>query len=96
MFNGNLNIIRDKGIGYELFGNRAYIKDEWKIVGTVPPFGTGEFELYNLKKDPFERTDLSAKRPDKREELIGLWNDYANRVGVVYDPVDVSQIKMKE
>ena len=78
------NIHVNEGVGYELHGNRAYFKDEWKIVSLVSPFGTGDWQLYNLSQDPSEIIDLSVEFPDKREELIAAWNIYKEYVGMVY------------
>ena len=78
------NIHANEGVGYELHGNRAYFKGEWKIVNLAVPFGTGDWQLYNLSSDPSEINDLSIEFPDKREELIAGWNTYKENVGMVY------------
>ena len=48
------------------------------------PMGTGEWQLYDLAKDPGETTDLSAQYPDIKEQLIQLWMEYAKH-NEVYD-----------
>jgi arylsulfatase len=78
------NIHANAGVGYELSGNRAYFKGEWKIVNLKVPFGTGDWQLYNLSTDPSEINDLSVEFPDKREELIAGWNTYKENVGMVF------------
>ena len=78
----------NEGVGYELHGRRAYFKDEWKIVHLSIPFGNGEWQLYNLNDDPTEINDLSNEYPEKRKELIAAWNEYSEKVGMVYDPLD--------
>jgi arylsulfatase len=35
--------------------------------------GNAPWELYDLRADPTEMTDLAGSRPDKLGELIGLW-----------------------
>ena len=82
----------NEGIGYELHGSRAYIKNEWKIVNMQKPFGTGDWELFNIAKDPTEDIDLSEQFPDKRTELIADWNEYSEKVGVVFDPLDMDAL----
>ncbi|OGU66309.1 MAG: hypothetical protein A2W30_03370 [Ignavibacteria bacterium RBG_16_36_9] len=72
------------GMGWELFEMRAYIKGNWKILRLPQPMGTGEWQLYDLEKDPAETIDLSAKFPDIKEKLVNEWNDYA-RQNEVYD-----------
>jgi arylsulfatase len=44
---------------------------------------TGDWELFNLKDDPAEMRDLSAKHPEKREALLKLWDEYVNTGGVI-------------
>lgn len=71
-------IQRDNGIGYELFEMKAYLKDNWKILRLPFPMGSGEWELFDIEKDPGETTDLSSKYPEIREKLIGEWKVYAS------------------
>lgn len=89
LLSGETNDIHlTEGVGYELHGSRAYFRDEWKIVSLPPPFGTGDWQLYNLVSDPSETNDLSEEHPEKRNELITGWNDYSQNVGVVFDPLN--------
>jgi len=58
---------------HEQGGKRALRQGDWKLVQTnVSANPPGKFELYNLKKDPSETTDLSAKYSEKVRELTGL------------------------
>ena len=72
----------DDYMGWELFGNRAIRQGDWKLRWQWRPFGTGEWELFNLADDPAERFDLATARPDKLHEMYGLWEEYvaANNV----------------
>ena len=54
-----------------------------KAVFVPPPFGQGEWQLFNLSKDPGETDDLSKKDTKKMEELKAAWKQYADDVGVV-------------
>jgi len=69
-------------MGWELFGNRAIRQGDWKLRWQWRPFGTGEWELFNLADDPAERIDLATTMPDKLDQMYGLWQDYvaANNV----------------
>ena len=40
--------------------------------------------LYNLAKDPSEKTDLASKYPDLVIEMTRQWNDWFNDVMVDY------------
>ncbi len=81
------------GIGYELHGMCAYIKADWKILRLPQPFGTGEWELFNLRQDPAESKDLSAINTEKLQELVLEWENYKDDVGVIYDPIDMRMIE---
>ena len=63
-------------VGYELFGQKAYFDGDWKILFMPKPFGTGDWELFNLKNDPGELNDLSKQYPDKRKDMVALWEQY--------------------
>jgi hypothetical protein len=72
----------DDYMGWELFGNRAVRQGDWKLRWQFKPFGTGEWELFNLVNDPAERIDLAKSLPDKLEDMHRLWEEYvvANNV----------------
>jgi arylsulfatase len=69
-------------LAWELFGNRAVRRGDWKLRWQVEPFGKGDWELFNVASDPAERKDLAAERPDKVKEMVALWDAYvlANHV----------------
>ena len=68
---------------FEMFGNRALYHDSWIAVcrhGRLPWQTSGSFnfaddkwELYNLQEDFSEGTDLSAKNPQKLNELQDMF-----------------------
>ena len=70
-------------VGYELFGLKAFFAGDWKILWMPQPFGPGDWELFNLKQDPAELTDLSAQHPEKLKEMVALWEQYKKDNGVL-------------
>jgi len=80
-------------VGYELFGLKAYIAGDWKILWMPEPFGKGEWELFDLKQDPAEMNDLSEQHPDRLEEMIGRWEQYKKDNGVLDISYDLSETK---
>jgi arylsulfatase len=70
-------------LGWELFGNRAIRQGDWKISWHYEPFGTWDWQLFNLAEDLGEQYDLSGKFPEKRNELIALWDEYVAMNGVI-------------
>ena len=70
-------------LGYELFGMKAFFDGDWKILWMPPPFGPGDWQLYNLKDDPAEMNDLSDQYPDRLAEMIARWEQYEAANGVL-------------
>ncbi|MHC5123752.1 MAG: arylsulfatase, partial [Planctomycetota bacterium] len=54
-----------------------------KAVKVPKPYGTDQWQLFNVIKDPGESNDLSKSMPDKLNELKAAWDDYAEEVGVI-------------
>lgn len=73
---------RGEPIGFELYGNRALVLDDWKILRSFPPEGDGRWALYDLEKDPGEQNDLAEREPRRLERMVELWNGYAEANGV--------------
>jgi len=70
-------------VGYELFGMKAYFVGDWKILLMQKPYGTGEWQLYNLAEDPAEMNDLSKQYPGKLKDMVVLWEQYKKENGVL-------------
>ena len=76
------NVHGNKPIGWELYGNRALVKGEFKAVLIWPPEGNGKWQLYNISKDPTENNNLAKSHPSVLQELITDWQGYAETNGV--------------
>ena len=69
---------------FEHHANRAVILGDWKLVSegnNKEPY-LGNWELYNLKDDRTETTNLMARYPDKAQELKELWDRWATENNV--------------
>jgi arylsulfatase len=64
-------------------GGKWLRQGDYKAVMVPPPFGEGEWQLFDMAKDPGETDDLSNTHPQKLEELKTAWKQYADEVGVV-------------
>jgi len=62
-------------IFWEYMRNKAVRQGKWKLV-TV---GDNPWELYDMQTDRTELNDLSAKMPEKVEELAGLYDAWVRR-----------------
>jgi len=70
-------------MAWEVFGNRAVRQGDWKLRWEYKPYGTEEWELFNLAGDVAERHDLAAKHPDKVKELLARWDEYVREYDVI-------------
>ena len=70
-------------LAWELFGNRAVRQGNWKLRWQWKPYGTGQWELFDLTLDPGERRDLASERPEKVVALVERWEDYVTRNNVI-------------
>lgn len=67
----------DKVVARELFGRKSLRRGDWKILWIEPPKGSGRWELYNVRVDPAESNDRAAAEPQRLNELVALWEQYA-------------------
>jgi arylsulfatase len=85
LLTGETNSVRtdEDYLAWELFGNRAVRQGNWKLRWQWKPYGTGEWELFDLTLDPGERQDLASERPEQVVALVELWEDYVTRNNVI-------------
>jgi arylsulfatase len=69
-------------LGFELGGQRALRRGAWKLVLMPVPFGSGDWCLYRIDRDPAELYDRAAERAERKRELVALWEQYARENGV--------------
>ena len=65
---------------YELEGNRGIYRDGWEAVTArrgAARFSDDEWELYDLRTDPTETTDLAEKEPERLAELAAAFHEAA-------------------
>ncbi|MCE1270653.1 MAG: arylsulfatase [Acinetobacter sp.] len=76
--------------GWELFGQKALRKGDWKALFIPAPNGPNRWQLYQLKEDQGEVNDLAEKYPEKLQELLDDWAVYVKENGVIENvPVKV-------
>jgi arylsulfatase len=89
----NGNAPENRVVGWELYGRSAVRMGDWKIRLMEPPYGPGEWQLFNLTEDPTETTDLASKEPEKLKQLLAEWDKYVQRNGVIAaDPADMRRV----
>lgn len=75
-----------QAIGYELSGNAALFKDNYKLTRNAPPGGDGRWRLYDIEADPGEVLDLQTRQPGKFAELQADYAAYVRDNGVLPMP----------
>ncbi|WP_428679226.1 arylsulfatase [Sphingopyxis sp.] len=77
----------DAPLGYELSGNAALFRGDYKLVRNLAPTGDGTWRLFDLKMDPGETSDLSATMPDRFAAMRADYAAFARDNGVLEMPV---------
>ena len=70
-------------VGGEMGGGKWMRQGDFKAVMVPAPYGTSNWQLFNMAEDPGEAKDLSKLMPDKLKTLQVAWDSYAKDVGVV-------------
>ena len=81
----------DESIGYELVGNKALFKGDYKLVLNRGPVGDGTWHLYNIAKDPGETVDLRVDMPELFAHMKADYYSYAANNGVLPVPKGYDQ-----
>ena len=84
---------KEKPIGYELAGNAALYKGDYKLLRNLPPLGDGQWHLYNIMIDPSESRDLRTVMPDVYHRMMAHYEDYVIEHSVLEMPEGYSYIK---
>ena len=83
----------EDSFAFEVSGNAALYRGQWKIARNFPPGGDAEWRLHDLSVDPGETTDLSAANPELFKSMKAEYQAYVQKVGVVELGPDDTAIK---
>jgi len=64
--------VREKGIGFQCRGKSAWTSDQYKIIKEKKGW-----QLYDLKEDPSEESDLAKKHPEIVDKLKKEYNKWS-------------------
>jgi arylsulfatase len=70
---------------WEHEANIAMRDGKWKIVAKTKegtPFDKSSVKLYDMETDPTEMNDLSERYPERKADMLSVWNAWAEAVGV--------------
>ena len=82
----------DETIGYEVGGNAALFRGDYKIVMNRAPVGDRQWHLYNIVSDPGETEDLADAMPERMQLMLRAYDQYVLENGVLPVPVDYKQV----
>lgn len=78
-------------IGYELGGNRALFKGDYKVVFNRSAVNDQAWHLFNIKTDPGETRDLASDEPERFAEMLNDYENFARENNVLPMPEGYDQ-----
>ena len=73
------HINRNRPLFFEHMGWKGMRQGRWKLVRKAD---ADNWELYNLKRDPYETRDISQERKCRTRRMARKWEKWASEVGV--------------
>lgn len=80
-------------VGYELAGNAALFAGDLKLVRNLPPVGSGEWQLFDIARDPGETRDLRTSYPEDFARLLAAYRKFERDEGVLPLPEGYSPLE---
>jgi len=78
-------------IGYELGGNRALFKGDYKVVFNRSAVNDQTWHLFNIKTDPGETKDLANDEPLRFKEMLNDYEEFVRENNVLPMPEGYDQ-----
>lgn len=78
-------------LGFDHQGAHAWREGDWKLVWSKRMPHEIAWELYNLADDRCETNDLAKEFPDRVQAMAARWEQWARRVGVIWEPGTVGE-----
>jgi len=82
-----------ESVGYELAGNAALFAGDLKLVRNLPPVGSGEWQLFDIARDPGETRDLRTSHPEEFARLLAAYRQFERDEGVLPLPEGYSPLE---
>ena len=73
----------DRAFCWELYGRIGVRKGKWKAVKYDTPYGSGQWELYDMQQDPGELTNLAEVNAVTLDDLKAEWEEYVKEYSVI-------------
>ena len=79
LLSGEVSVeVDSRELGWSAYGMDAYRRGNWKVLRLPEPYGSGDWQLYDLAADPGEIHDLASEFPQRAGALAKAWEDYAD------------------
>ena len=86
-------VTEPRELGWSAYGMDAYRQGNWKVLRLPAPYGSGDWQLYDLENDPGEIHDLRSEYPDRAQALAKAWEAYAEANGIIQPDVATAYAK---
>jgi arylsulfatase A-like enzyme len=86
----------DHAIGYELSGNKALFRGNYKLLNNMPPVGDGQWHLYDIAADPGEVRNLRDALPEQFQSMQAAFDEYARANGVLPMPEGYNHLRQAQ
>ena len=83
LFYGSNEEIHNEPIFWEHEGNKAVRMGDYKLVQDFEKGNPNNWELYNLLNDRTEQNNLILSEPEKADEMIDMYYEWANELNVL-------------
>jgi arylsulfatase A-like enzyme len=72
---------------WEFNSSKAVVRGDWKLLYVNQPRNrSAGWELFNIRSDPGETSNMASAMPEKVTELAAIYDAYAAEVGVIDRP----------
>jgi arylsulfatase len=87
------SVTQPRELGWSAYGMDAYRQGDWKVLRLPAPYGSGDWQLYNLANDPGEIHDIRSEYPLRAQSLAKAWEAYAEVNGIIQPNVATAYAK---
>lgn len=83
----------DDLVGIEVAGNVGLYRGRHKLTRSLPPYGDGQWRVFDLGTDPGETRDLAVARPELLASMLADYAAWSQRMGVIEMPEGYAPVR---
>lgn len=73
----------------------SLVQSDWKLIYHYPIDNLPQYELYNLKTDPFEANNLASTQPEQLKTIMQALSNQMTEYGVLYPEKDEEELRLE-